>query len=237
MPPQLIRRARRLATPQELREAPELEQIHTPLFSAIALDGTTIPSEVTAFNYNVGGTVSGAGGGAVTPATIFHTNLEQGNTLSAPKVFTCYAVRTFLSPLDYTANAPTLADPSNATARSNDDALDDALILYYSTVLTVSVGPKDYVRSPLFLVPGNESFAGIAHAHGQAGAAATQQYRLSSPGSVGKLWTLNTYPFVISPQQTFNAVLRNTGWTTVPGLVDDKLLFVILDGVLSREVL
>jgi len=224
---------RRFAAPAA--GTPRLEMIHQPLYSAVAIDNAAaIPRSTFFFNYAIGNTVSGAGGGA-RAATLFETNLEVASFLSAPKLFTVHAVRLILSPLNYTAGAPATADGSQGTADENNDQLDDAQLIRFSCALRFFVGPKDYIKAPIFLMPENTGLGGLGVTSISSAADTLQFTNNVAVHFAGKSWTMPTYPVLIANQQNFGAELVNQ-WTTNPTTNDDKLLWCVLDGVLGREV-
>lgn len=232
---------RRLTLPEEAMPpgSPPLEFLRWPLYSFGALDGaTTIPRELELFNYTVGQTVSGAGGGAVA-ATRFHTNMMQSRALPQPKVFTAFSMHVVVLPLDFgTAATPALSDPSTGAAVANDDQVDDLTLIYESCSIRFDIGEKNYVRAPLKLAPANYGLQGLAAASiSQTNAAAIHNRRVAVH-SCGIGWDFNREPArppVLWPLQTFNCKLL-CQWATNPSLVDDRLVGVLFWGVLGREI-
>lgn len=231
--PALTKVPRRLAAPAELGATPKLEMIHQPLYSAAGIDnGAALPRTLLFFQYGIGAVVAGAGTGAVTGATFYHTNMETAGFLAAPKVFVIKGIRVIFAQLDV-ATAVTFPDDTVGTTPEDTDWADDLAMMYYSGSFRIGVGPKDYVRCPLFLVPGNTGIEGVAAV---AGSWATNNFmRINFNHTVGKYYSLPDYPVLIASQQSFAAEIRwefGTNYQTA----DDHLVWTVLDGVLGREV-
>jgi hypothetical protein len=230
--PTLTRLPRRLAAPAELGATPRLEMIHQPLYSAGGIDNAALPNELLLFQYAIGGTVSGAGAAAVPNANLFHTNMETAGFLAAPKVHTTTGIRVVFAQLEAVATA-VLTDPSLGTTPENTDWADDLQGMLYSGFLRFAIGPKDYVRAPLFLVPGNTGIEGVSSM--AAGFATNNFMRVNVLHNVGRYYGLPQYPTLIASQQSFVASL-NWRFATNYTVLDDHLIWVILDGILGREV-
>ena len=212
---------------------PQLELVHWPLYSALALTTSNLPRSSRFFTYAVGNTVSGTGPGAVA-ATQFHTNLETPNILAAPKTFTVEGVRMHFLPL-IASNSPTIADTTGA-AIASDDAFDDAMKVVNSCVIRFFVGPKDYCQSPLFSCPGNWGLGGISATNVSSTNAASVFQRRTAVHSSGRGFDMNNFPVLIANQQSFGAELL-CEFATNPTLAQARYLFCVLDGILGREVL
>lgn len=230
MAPNATIRPTRLVAPPQGRA--QLELVHFPLYSAAALNAAALPREVNFFNYAQGSQVSGAGTGALASATRYHTNMETANFLAAPKTFTVFAVRLVCSQLNHAAS-PTLGDDTLATAASHNQS--DDLLLLQTMALRFFVGPKDYVQAPGFAVPGNVGLGGIAAASVSNTNAAFAGSRLVATHTAGRVHSLEPWPVLIANQQSFGAQLLG-GFTTNPTIVGQRLVFVVLEGILGREV-
>jgi len=224
-------RPTRMAEPPAGRAA--LELLHYPLYSAAALDAAALPRQLQFFSYRVGGTVSGAGSAAIT-ATPFHTNLETPNFLAAPKTFTVQGVRVVMSPLSYAGGLAAIQDTA-LTALTAHQQFEDLLRLTTSAALRFFVGPKDYVQAPLFACPGNAGIAGLAGVSVSDTNAAVSVARRVSAHTMGRGFDMRQWPVLLANQQSFGAEL-SCNWTTNPSLAVQRLVFVVLDGILGREV-
>jgi len=236
-----MNRPRRLAAPTSLGGRPLLEPQHQFLYSSVALANAALPSELNFFSYAKGGRVPGAGNASGADATLFHTNLETPGALAQPKVFTVSGIRVFLPDLAFVTtagvlNTPTLSDSSVGTALADADLFEDLLLLAFSTVVQFNVGPKTYVSHPSFLLPSNTGIGGLAGAANDNGTAATlNQLDTTTAHLAGVYYGMPIYPVVIASQQSFGAKLL-CQWTTNPSMNDLRLVFLFLDGILSREV-
>lgn len=208
--------------------APLLEVIAQPLYSAIGLAAAAIPNETRAFQYQIGDTVAGTGGGA---STLLHTNMEVSGALATPKVFEVTGMRLVISNLDAasTAGATHPADDS----ASNPLLLEDVQRLVHGTHLALHVGTKDYAAGPSWLFPGNCGLNGLASITAMDTDTATQAEILAVQG-MGKYYSLNPYTVFIPSQQSFHAKLRATQ-ASPPTLISTRLVWVVLDGRLGRE--
>ena len=230
MAPNATIRPTRLVAPPQGRA--QLELVHFPLYSAAALNAAALPRELNFFNYAQGSQVSGAGTGALNAATRFHTNMETANFLAAPKTFTVLQIRLVTSLLNHAAS-PTLGDDSLMTATSH--AQTDDLLLMQSMALRFFVGPKDYVQAPAFAVPGNAGLGGVAAASTHSTVAAFTGSRLVALHTAGRVHDMSAWPVLIANQQSFGAQL-SCQWGTNPSITGQRLVFVVLEGVLGREV-
>jgi hypothetical protein len=66
-------------------------------------------------------------------------------------------------------------------------------------------------------------------------AAADQHLDITIPHSVGNGIRYSTWPFLIMPQQSFNASLH-CPWPTPPALQEQRAIQVVLFGNLHREI-
>lgn len=227
---------RRMAMPADLAGRPLQEMIHEPLHSAIALNAAALPAQVNAFNYAIGQTVSGAGPGAI-PATVFHTNMDTPGLLPKPRIASVYGLRVVMNALAFAGGNPDLSDPSQINGVPNDDFFDDLRTFTYSVTLRLQVGPKNYLIAPLFLIPGNVGFGGVASftiADGTA--AATHSISHYGGHTAGKYLGLPTYPVLLADQQSF-LVEFTALWPTNPTMNDARYVWTFLDCIQGREVL
>ena len=238
-PPTMVRRPRRLTAPASLSggSRPLLEQVHQPLYSAVALDNAVLPAELNFFTYAKGQAVPGAGNASGGTSTLYHTNLESPGALPQPKVFTVSGIRLFMPVIAFSAaQTPALSDAAFGAAAANANLLLDLQAIVTAGVLRMFVGPKDYANHPAFFFPSNTGFAGLsAQSQDNGTAATTGELDQTLPHVVGAYWGMPVYPVVIASQQTFGAQISFT-WATNPTMVNDRILFCFLDGVLSREV-
>jgi hypothetical protein len=211
-----------------------LELVHFPLYSAVAFAGAApLPRDANFFNYAQGSQVSGAGTAAFSSATRLHTNMETANFLAAPKTFTVMQLRLVHGQLSY-APAPALGDDS-LIAAPTPHAQQDDLLLLQSMALRFFVGPKDYVQVPGFLCPGNAGIGGVAAVSYNTSAAATAGIKTVALHTAGRVHDLSQWPVLIANQQSFGAQLV-CQWGTNPSLVNNRLVWVVLEGILGREV-
>ena len=241
---------------------PALELCHWPLYSCAVLNGNTtigsataLPRQVSFFNYALGSQVSGndTSGGALANATRWHTNMETANFLAAPKTMTVTAIRVVVSQLAH-GTSPSISDASggaSATAGTTlaQHAHDVRALQQYA--LRFFVGPKDYLQAPLYAVPSNAGVGGVAANSFQATATtgAYQFQRTVGTHIAGRSWSLDKWPVLIANQQSFGAELLCSFDSTVPSsgitgyaagnaqrLIQSRAIFVVLEGILGREV-
>lgn len=237
-----IRPSRMVAPPQG-RAALELVQF--PLYSAASLDAAAVPSQISFFNYALGQNVSSNQTTNVPQANRFHTNMETSNFLSAPKTFTVQQVRIVIAQASYSTNPAVQANTqpaATASATATSSALFNDTLTLGSMALRFFVGPKDYVNAPLWAVAGNTGLGGTAAvsvSNGIAAAAGELGIRtnvVNTPYYCGKSWTIRTWPVLLANQQSFGAELTNQFTKTNLTLSAVRLVFVVLEGVLGREV-
>lgn len=212
-----------------------LEFLHWPLFSTLAIDNAVaIPRQLDFFQYAVGSTVAGTGGGAIT-ATAWHTNMQLANALPRPKTFTCVGVRLFVIPLDFTGGNPALKDDTVGVAVENNDQVDDITFLLQTSWFQFRQGEIEEVACPAFLLPCNTGIDGLVGSSvSNTNTASLWQTRVSTHG-VGVGYSIKRRPFVLWNQQFFSARLFNE-WATNPTLADDTYIRVVLDGIMGREL-
>jgi len=242
--PALVPRARRFESPARQFINAKLEPVHQPIYSAAAFDNAAIPRSVLFFQYPIGGTVTGAGTGTIGGATVWHTNLETAGFLATPKLYLVQGFRVIPHPLaagSAAGAAPSLKDDEATTGLATPDTdaqLQDIMFLWYTGVFHFTVGPKNYLKVPLWNVPGNtgmEGFAGIGLSQNAPGASSISFQRSRVIQPVGRYFSLPQYPILIPSQQSFNAEIQFP-LPTNPTLVADSWVFCQLDGILGREV-
>lgn len=231
--PTLAARTRRFASPFPLTD-PKVEPIHQPLYSAAALDAAALPNRLRFFTYQLGQPVSGAGAGVVN-STKWHTNMEATGQLANPKLMLVTGVRIMLSQVN--ALGTGLLDNSYTTIAENNDQDDDFKLLWYGGDFVFHVGTKDYMEGPLPFFPGNtglEGYAAIAASGIGPAAGLLSLFRKESIYPSGKYFSLPQYSILIPPLQSFYAEIH---WqqATPATMIDTHLLWVVLDGVFSRE--
>jgi len=239
MTPPLMTRARRFASPAAQFINAKLEPIHQPLYSLCAIDSGVIPRSLLFFQYPVGGTVAGTGDGTIGGATTFHTNMETAGFLANPKLFLVTGIRCIPWPLvpgSAAASAPSPRGAVNAIGETiaKDEWIADFLFTWYCGVMNFVVGPKNYLRVPLWNVPANTGVDGFASA-AIGSLASASIFRTESFHSSGRYYALSQYPILIPAQQSFNVSI-DYQLPTNPSLNKDAAIYVQLDGVLGREV-
>jgi hypothetical protein len=223
-------RERRFFSPLPAFQRAKLEPIHQPLYSAGALDAAALPRELTVFQYAIGGTVAGAGAGAVL-ANLWHTNMVAQGLLPSPKLFQVQGIRVVFSQVNAVGTG--LLDPTYSANPENTDAEDDYKLFHYGGCIKFFVGVKDYYTGPLFLVPGNTGIDGFAAM--AIGGTVQGFMRDNKAHSAGKACLFPQFPILIPSQQNFNVSLQ---WlqATPATMIDTHMFWVVLDGIYGREV-
>lgn len=216
-----------------------IEAVHQPIYSAIALEGAggvQLPFEVKAFTYTVGQRVPGAGTGAVTPATIHHTNMEEAGAMPFPKVFEFVSFHQVVAQLDAVLTAP--LTPTAAAATDAAELFRTVQTLFWGTSVVLHVGEKDYLKgAPAFMTPANVGIGGIAAVDADDQATAQHQQVVAVNGA-GRAWEFDPYRIFLPSQQQFHAAFRcPTAAALRPTLVVDVLIYFIAHGVVGREVM
>ena len=233
----LMNRVRRAYAPPQLSGRPMLENIVQPLYSTAGLDAAALPAEVNLFQFALGQAVPGTGDYSGGASTLWHTNMETPSSLAAPKVFTITGVRAHLSHLGSNgANQPQLVTADLASSVTDLAQVQDALKVFNSGVLRLTVGPKVYANHPLWFFPSNIGVGGLNSVSiAKNDLAAISQRSVAATHQTGQYWDFFEYPVVIAAQQSFGVNVSFT-WATNPSLAADRALTVFLDGILSREV-
>lgn len=233
---------------------------HFILYSAAGFANAAIPQETLYFNYKIGDNpVSGTGQGAVAVrATRYHTNLIIGGQLPSPELFTIYGIGLHMPAIDFSTAAPTNGEavPGQAVTFSTSATkaglvLEDLKKIFNSCTFRLNVGAKFYCEHPLYLLPGNYGFGGLAGvSEDNAGATAIQHQDVQLPHAEGIGYALFPFmvrsnpsdpnspldergPVVIAEGQSFLGSLR-CNWTTNPSLGAHRLLFALLHGEIVR---
>lgn len=225
---------RRFASPHPAFAHAKVEPIHQPLYSAHAWNAAALPRDNMFFTYAIGGTVAGAGAGAIS-ATSMHTNMEQGGALAMPKLFLVEGIRHVVPLISATLAGVTASFQAASTAAISD--FDDMLELIYGLVFVLHVGTKDYVRTRLVNVPGNVGLGGVASTTTSGTTALSAKPPsgvLCGAHTAGKYFGMPTYGILIPSQQTFNVNLT-APQAAPPTPAIARLSYVVLDGILGRE--
>jgi hypothetical protein len=223
-----------------------LELVQFPLYSAAALDAAAVPSQISFFNYALGQGVS-TNLATAPQANRFHTNMETSNFLSAPKTFTVQQVRVIVAQASYASSTPNVQANTQtaaaAAATTTSSVLFNDTLALGSMAFRFFVGPKDYVNAPLWSIAANTGLGGTASvsvSSNCAVAAGTEtgirSNVVSTPYYGGKSWTVRTWPILLANQQSFGAELTNQFDKTNLSLGAVRLVFVVLEGILGREV-
>lgn len=210
-----------------------LELVQFPLYSAVSLAATSVPSQISWFNYALGQSVSSSGTTSIT-ATRFHTNMETANFLSAPKVFTVQQIRIVVGQAAYDGS-PSFEANAPASTTSSSVLFDDLLKLE-SMAFRFAVGPKDYVQAPLWAVSSNTGLGGVSSSAIVTSNATPLSLDTNTPYICGKSWSIKTWPVLIANQQSFSAELTNSFTKTNLSMSAVRLVWCVLEGVLGREV-
>lgn len=211
-----------------------LELVAWPLYSAVQLDAAALPREIECFNYTPGQLVS-SNAAAPAVATQIHTNMLAVRTIPRPKTFTVFALRVLVPPLAYTTT-PALSDGTDGTNLENNDQADDLTLIATTMALRFEIGEKVYAEAPFWMMPGNFVAGGIAATSvSNTNAASIFQTKVAL-GTAGLAYHFNTgRKPVIWNQQQLRCVL-SCQWATNPTIVDGRLVYVSLDGILGREI-
>lgn len=212
---------------------PPLEFVHWPLYSALALDAAAIPQVSELFNYLPGMTVSGAGTGAIA-ATQMHTNMSAIGAIPRPKTFVVTGIRVHVPPVAITSTVA-LSDDTTGAAVENNDQVDDLTAIVTSCALRFRIGELTYAEGPILAMPANMGVGGVAATSVNANAASVWQSRVALH-TCGLAYDFSTgrRP-VLWSSQNFRVQLL-CEWATNPTLLDNRLLYVYLDGILGREL-
>lgn len=214
-----------------------LEAFVHPLYSAHAFDAAVIPVENLFFSYGVGGTVAGAGAGAIT-ATEAHTNLRTPARLSTPKValvtgFSLVATQ-LTAPLTALLQAPTSTSETAVAL----NVVEDLQRILFGTVFQFRVGgTKDYYTAPAWNVPGNIGIDGIVAQTVNAQATQGPFSLLNvAPNGMGQFQELEQSPIFLPSEQEFQALLI-ARQATPPTLAAARVVWAVLPAIQGREVM
>lgn len=241
-PPQMRAAARRFRSPIDTMRRAKLEPIHQPLYSCYLFDNAQVPSSALFFNYGVGGQVA-TNQTSPPNATEIHTNMVSAGFLPSPKMFLVTGIRVIPVEIDATFT-DVLADTGGATLAgptftgSDVTLLEDLVRIVYGSVFKFFVGTKNYLTNPTWNVPGNTGIQGEAMNTVNGGMTPTAPISLQKVQtfhSAGRYFALPAFPTMIVPQQNFNATLEFPQ-TTRPTIGTDRAVYVVLDGILGREV-
>lgn len=231
-----------------------VEPIAHPLFSTAYLPGGALPAELVFFTTGVGDQLLNANAGVVCKR--YHTNLEKGGLLPAPKCFIAQGIRLMVNPLAWAATGvPTwsTSTTTNTTGTPADtiDDLSDLVNILAGAVLTCEHQDQLFIEEPAWLCPSNYYLEGPAQVSVQqsygatlyTGATAnteTQMYA-GSFSTKGIARSFGRFGRVINSQEAFIARLewkmkRSAAGANLSGLIDGKLVTAILDGALVRAV-
>lgn len=215
-----------------------LEPIMHPLWSAVCLDNAVIPDRVQFFRYAQGGTVAGAGTGAVTPATELHTSMETANSLPTPKIALVLGYSIVVPALDSTLTA-LLTDTQGAAETATVSTLvEDLQRILYGTVFRFEIGGiRTYYEAPTWTLPGNTGVEGVVSSSVNALAAQGPfQVNLTAVQGQGQFLELYKHAILLPSQQTFLAELV-AAQATPPTLVAERLVWCVLPAITGREVM
>lgn len=234
--PTMAQNPRRVTSP----EGDLVEPIESVLFSTVGLASGALPQDVFFFGYGIGDPIGGSGNLVTNElAKGYHTNLDKGGILGLPKSFLATGIRFYLVPLTSTTAAagasPVLSDPGfSAAALADSDLLEDLRMITETGHVKFTIGSKVYVDEPLFALPGNIGFGGVASVSIGANAG-THHLDVCLPKTEGQTREFLPYPIRIPPQQGFQVSL-SFRWSTPPSLNDHRALVCMLDGKLSTGV-
>jgi hypothetical protein len=215
------------------------DALRKPLFSTGGINKTAIAPELALFGYALGGTVAGGGNGAGFPATEWHTNMKTPQRLDEPKKMRVDGVRLYMPQITWSSsNVPALSDPTFDAANAQDaELLEDLLLIHYNCMLWLRIGEKDYINHPLWLLPANVGYNGIAAvANDRVSGAAIGNVDTTLVHSIGKGFRFDVYPFLIEKGQSILSKLLCPWNATLPALNDDRVVTVFLDGNIYREI-
>lgn len=217
-----------------------LKQLVQPLYSCYDFATGTVGATNILFSYGIGGTVAGN----TTIATELHTNLTAARQLSAPKVFTVFGLR--IVPIEIENDLEDVLDDSGAATNAaqtftgqDSNLLEDLQELFYGSLTRFHIGNVDMFSAPSWFCPANVGLDGVAAAIAGTGASATNvswSQRFLTFHSVGRYMDFSRTPHTIPPTQDFYVSLEFPQATRPTINADRRLVYAVLDGVLSREV-
>ena len=155
-------------------------------------------------------------------------NLDIGGQLPNGNAFLVQAIRII------PAVAPRVTVAAQSTGAAQSPALDVFNLIYNGTA-SVSVGPKNYGRWPIFMLPSGAGVTGASAISGTyaAGTGGETGFAQSGPADPRSVYSFGI-PFVIPPQYNFKVRLE---WDTAQTLLGgDTQIFCALDGEQIRPV-
>lgn len=218
---------------------------NVPLYSAVAIgpgaSSLVIPSEVVAFNYAVGGTVSGTGYGAAIPANNWHTNMRIPRTLPSPEVFVIDRARLAMSPLSVTVSGsiyePGIDQDTAQTSASTSMSAIDLLYLMTTLHCRMEMEGKRYIDAPAFMLPANVGLGGVSEVSASTTNAAVVLKRNVAMHWAGEGWRFSdSVPPILTSQTVLDFRVQYQHPGTALLLQADRYLHVILQGTHGRAV-
>jgi hypothetical protein len=154
------------------------------------------------------------------------SNMEVAFQLSAPKAFLCRAIRFFIK------QRPSIVTTSAIVSGGSSQvgALDNVAQLINTGVFTLTVGNKQYVVDPLWVLTAGAGAMGFLGLTGAASMVDFGQNGIADPRAVNTL----SKPLFIAPQINFTASVSWPAALTLAG--GNQSLCFLLDGDLLRPV-
>lgn len=218
-----------------LPDGTPVEPIAHPLYSTAFVPAGALPSEINFFQYGIGDYVPGS----TIVAKSWHTNMDQGGRLAAPRHHLITGVRVYAQTLIVsTAGAITIAatNASAAAGYTADSVFEDVVFLTQCGVLQIDHNNKTIVEQPVALAPGNYGLTGIVNIDLDA-STGNAQIQASVPGSSGLPQTFGNRAFLLKPNEQFECKIsypqvrqNGSGSTTMQVQATGRYLTVILDG-------
>lgn len=179
-----------------------------PLYDSIYMDEILTAQPYMFFQVPIGQAEQGGAGAAATTKNLLNTNLETQGHLPAPRIFSIQGVALMVNQF---VSAVTTLDAAN-TFRTNPLLEDYKRILHYSRY-ELTVGSKQYIQVPTFLVPANYGAEGgsvyddSVPTGGDVGGTTNAQIR-GGWSHTGRHYKLVPRPITIAPQQQFKVELE-----------------------------
>lgn len=212
------------------------DSVQQSIYSTVGLDAAVAPFQLLFFGYSQGTPVPGAGNAAGMPAKLWHTNMTAAGRLGRPKKFRCVGARWRMPLISFAvANTPANGDVSIGAAAIQPARLQDFLDVNYSGHFRLRVGEKNYIDRPLYDLPFNVGFYGLAALSEDNGTAATiGASALTLQQGVGQGCRLAQNPVLIEDEQPFSAEINF--FLATPIFVAPRAIKVYLDGNVWRGV-